>query len=101
MLHKTIRLLVVSALLTSGALAAKDRSVERVTRAEQETVEAAGQQGETLNEAVSRIEQQMGGEVLSAEQVHHRGSLMYRIKLLLPQGRIKIVNVYPSQGSAR
>lgn len=50
--------------------------------------------GISLDEAVSRVQRATGGRVLSAES---RGG--YRIKVLLPGGRVRIYQVDPDSGA--
>jgi hypothetical protein len=48
---------------------------------------------ETLKEAIDRIEKETGGKVLSADTIRTRGSVVYRIKVLMPDGRIRIFQI--------
>ncbi len=54
---------------------------------------AARQQAETLDEAVARIRRETGGRILRAETVTRNGQRVHRIKVLLPNGRVKIFTV--------
>lgn len=47
-------------------------------------------QGESLDAAVARIRRQTGGRILSAETVNRHGRRIHRIKVLLPNGHVKI-----------
>lgn len=49
--------------------------------------------GKDLGQAVRSVEQQTGGQVLSAEKRVVDGQERYRIKVLSPDGRIKIIHV--------
>jgi len=51
---------------------------------------AARQAAETLDEAVARIRRETGGRILRAETVTRDGERVHRIKVLLPDGRVKI-----------
>ncbi len=53
----------------------------------------ARQQGESLDAAVARIRKQTGGRILSAETVTRHGKRVHRIKVLLPNGHVKIFRV--------
>lgn len=44
-----------------------------------------------LGRAVADIEQRTGGRVLSAERAERDGRPMYRIKLLTPDGHVKVI----------
>ncbi len=45
----------------------------------------------SLDEAVERAERQSGGRVLSAQTVYEGGRPVYRIKLLTPSGRVRVM----------
>ncbi len=51
---------------------------------------AARQAAETLDEAVARIRRETGGRILRAETVTRDGERVHRIKVLLPDGRVKV-----------
>ena len=53
------------------------------------------QEGISLDEAVARVRRETGGRVLSAEA---RGG-NYRIKVLLPNGAVRVVNVDARRGN--
>ncbi len=48
---------------------------------------------ETLMEAIDRVERETGGKVLSADTIRTRGSVVYRIKVLMPDGRVRIFQI--------
>jgi uncharacterized membrane protein YkoI len=50
--------------------------------------------GISLDEAVTRVRRETGGRVLSAEARDSR----YRIKVLLPNGAVRVVNVDARSG---
>lgn len=58
--------------------------------------EPARQEGISLDEAVSRVRRETGGRVLSAEA---RGG-HYRIKVLLPNGAVHVVNIDARSGKS-
>lgn len=58
-------------------------------------VPAAQQDGVSLDQAVKRIKDRGDVRVLSAERVRTDGKLMYRIKVLTSDGRVKNVWVDP------
>jgi len=51
------------------------------------------QQGISLDEAVRRVQRETGGRILAADVVPGEGGVTYRIKVLLPSGRVKVVYV--------
>lgn len=54
--------------------------------------------GISLDEAVSRVRRQTGGRVLSAEAHDNRGTLTYRIKVLMPNGAVRVYHVDAQSG---
>lgn len=53
-----------------------------------------------LPETVSRIERETGARVLSAQRSQRGGREMNRIKVLTPQGRVRVMWDDPHRGSA-
>ncbi|MFC0084306.1 hypothetical protein ACFFJT_05485 [Dyella flava] len=55
--------------------------------------QSSPQNGLSLDQAVVRVQQQVGGKVLSAEprQIGHR--VEYRIKVLTPEGHVRVLAV--------
>ena len=49
--------------------------------------------GNGLDQAVRSVEQRTGGQVLSAERRRVDGKPKYRIKVLSPSGRVRIIYV--------
>ena len=47
----------------------------------------------SLEQAVIQVQQQTGGRVLTAETVNQNGRQVHRIKVLLPNGIVRIFNV--------
>ncbi|WEN15015.1 hypothetical protein PY254_17585 [Rhodanobacter sp. AS-Z3] len=54
--------------------------------------------GTTLDQAVQKVQQDTGGKVLSAEQRAVGRRQEYRIKVLTPQGHVKVVVVSSESG---
>ncbi len=44
----------------------------------------------TLQEAVAQVERETGGKILSAETIRVGRNMIYRIKVLTPDGRIRV-----------
>ena len=63
--------------------------------------EAARRDGVSLDEAVARVRRDTGGRVLSAEARENRGRTTYRIKVLLRDGSVRVVNVDAQSGEIR
>lgn len=66
-----------------------DRRDDRSSRREE-----ARRDGVSLDEAVTRVRRETGGRVLSAEPRDGR----YRIKVLMPNGAVRVVNVDARSG---
>jgi len=69
--------------------ARRDDRVDRSPRREE-----VRREGISLDEAVTRVRRETGGRVLSAEARNSR----YRIKVLLPNGAVRVVNVDARSG---
>ena len=50
-------------------------------------------QSQDLNQAVRSVEQSTGGQVVAAEKRRVNGKQKYRIKVLTPSGRVRIIHV--------
>ena len=50
----------------------------------------------TLNDATQSIKQQTGGRILSTKTVKNNGQIIYKIKVLLPSGKVQTFKV-PAQ----
>jgi hypothetical protein len=48
---------------------------------------------ETLDQAVIQVQQKTDGKVLSAEQRHVGRRLEYRVKVLTPEGHVRVVTI--------
>ena len=48
---------------------------------------------QSLDQAVNSIKQQTGGRILSTKTTHKNGRRVYKIKVLLPSGKIQTFNV--------
>lgn len=52
-----------------------------------------------LDEAVKKVQTELGGKVLDVQQVTVKNSPAYRIKLLQPSGRVKVLLLDAKSGS--
>jgi uncharacterized membrane protein YkoI len=73
-----------------------DRRDDRSDR--QSRRDAARNDGLSLDEAVARVRRETGGRVLSAEARNRRGDNSYRIKVLMPNGAVRVYNVDARSG---
>ncbi|MBL8244861.1 MAG: hypothetical protein JNL89_11755, partial [Rhodanobacteraceae bacterium] len=47
----------------------------------------------TLKEAIDQVERETRGKVLAADTIRTRGTVVYRIKVLMPDGRVRIFQI--------
>lgn len=47
----------------------------------------------SIEKAIKKAKSKYGGKVLSAKEIRSKGPLVYKVKLLLPSGRVKTVFV--------
>lgn len=90
---KLITCLLAGLLVWTAAAPAEARRDQRAPRNE-----AAQRDGISLDEAVARVRRETGGRVLSAETRANRGRTGYRIKVLLRDGSVRVVNVDAQSG---
>ena len=85
-----------AALLLSAAMVPAE--ARRDARSERH--ESRRQSGLSLDEAVARVRRDTGGRVLSAQAREDRGRTIYRIKVLLPNGAVRIISVDAASGES-
>lgn len=51
------------------------------------------QRAVNLQDAVQRVQRETGGKILSAQTVKVGKTKLYRVKVLLPDGRVRVVQV--------
>jgi uncharacterized membrane protein YkoI len=90
---KIMTCLLAGLLVWAAVLPVEARRDERSSRSE-----AARRDGVSLDEAVARVRRDTGGRVLSAEARENRGRTTYRIKVLLRDGSVRVVNVDAQSG---
>jgi len=93
---KIMTCLLAGLLVWAVVLPVEARRDERSSRRE-----ATRQDGLSLDEAVARVRRDTGGRVLSAEARENRGRTTYRIKVLLRDGSVRVVNVDAQSGEIR
>ena len=92
---KFITCLLAGLLVWASVAPVEARHDERSSRRE------ATRDGVSLDEAVARVRRDSGGRVLSAEARENRGRTTYRIKVLLRDGSVRVVNVDAQSGETR
>ena len=88
--------LLAGLLVWTAVLPVEARRDERSTRRE-----AARADGLSLDAAVERVRRDTGGRVLAAEAREQRGRTTFRIKVLLPNGSVRVVDVDAQSGESR
>jgi len=68
--------------------------------ARSERHESRRQSGLSLDEAVARVRRDTGGRVLSAQAREDRGRTAYRIKVLLPNGSVRVISIDAASGES-
>ena len=51
------------------------------------------QTSQNINKAAQKIKQQTGGRILSSKSANKNGRMVYKIKVLLPSGKVQIFTV--------
>lgn len=89
-MHRSIRLfsvlaglLLLSPLLQAGPVAPRPVADEL-------PLQLVARQGVSLEQAVRQVKRQTGGRILTAETVVENGRRVHRIKVLLPNGHVKV-----------
>lgn len=49
--------------------------------------------GISLDQAIQRIRRETGGRILAADTIRQDGTVAYRIKVLMPDGRVRVFHV--------
>lgn len=92
------RMKLMVSLLAALLLAATLAPAEARREARSERHETRRQDGLSLDEAVARVRRDTGGRVLSAQAREDRGHTTYRIKVLLPNGAVRVISVDAASG---
>lgn len=53
----------------------------------------AAKQGISLEQAVAQVQRDTGGRILTAETIKRNGRAVHRIKVLLPNGNVRVIHV--------
>ena len=83
------------AVLTAWALCAPGAAAAWANHDAQGTAQGNGHADNGMPASVRRIERETGGEVLKAQPIQRDGREVYRVKVLTPQGRIRVVEDAP------
>lgn len=99
LLHPLGYLLLVVALLTGLPAAALANPPHTPAVQPGQLVQASDRI--SLNQATRMVREETGGRVLSAEEVQRGNRSVYRIRVLLGEGRVRVVEVDPQSGRMR
>lgn len=55
--------------------------------------EPADAQARSLDQAVRMVQQQTDGRILSADEIRRGNRIVYRIKVLTPEGRVRVITI--------
>jgi uncharacterized membrane protein YkoI len=53
------------------------------------------------DDAASMVQKASGGRVLAVERAEHKGAAVWRVKVLTPQGEVKVMLIDVASGRAR
>jgi uncharacterized membrane protein YkoI len=53
------------------------------------------------DDAASIVQKASGGRVLAVERAEHKGTAVWRVKVLTPQGEVKVMLIDAASGRAR
>lgn len=84
-----IRTLILLMLLTTGITAVSASPYS----AQYEPVRLAAREGVTLDQAVASVKHQTKGRILTAETIQQDGKPVHRIKVLLPNGSVRVMHI--------
>lgn len=84
-----IHALLLLLLLTSGSTTVSASAFG----ARYEPLRLAAREGVTLDQAVARVKHQTKGRILTAETIQRDGKPVHRIKVLLPNGSVRVMYI--------
>jgi len=86
-----IRTLITGVLLAGSAIA--QSAPLPASHSAPDRLMLAGQQQISLDQAIAQVRRQTGGRILSANTVNQGGRKTHRIKVLMPNGVVRVINV--------
>jgi len=95
-LNVPIRILV-TALLMAGSVTAQSASLH-ASQSEAEQIILAAQQQISLDQAIAQVRKQTGGRILSANTSSKGGRKTHNIKVLMPNGVVRVIRVNAGSG---
>jgi uncharacterized membrane protein YkoI len=91
----TIKLILSVILLFALFVSVMDTSVAAPSGSSWsgQTVRLAAKQGMSLEQAVAKVQRETGGRILTAETINQNDRSVHRIKVLLPNGNVRVIHV--------
>jgi len=84
-----LRFLILLVLLTPSMATVSASSFAT----QNESIRLVAREGVSLDEAVARVKKQTKGRILTAETIQRNGQPVHRIKVLLPNGSVRVMYV--------
>jgi uncharacterized membrane protein YkoI len=95
---KTVVILLAALMAASAAVAGKPKSADTGRAAAEETP-AAPRAVISKDEAVAMVRERSGGKVVRADRREKGGHLMYQIRVVTPDGRVREYRVDATTGA--
>ena len=83
--------LAIAGLGGVSAWAGNAAAIEKISTDKASTDKVRDSGDNTLPASVRRIERETGGKVLKAQPIQRDGREIYRVKIVTPQGRVRVV----------
>lgn len=84
---------VLALLITTGSGMSLCPQAEARAGFSDQALVLAARSGVSLEQAAARVKRKTGGRILSAETITRKGRRVHRIKVLRPDGNVKVVFV--------
>ena len=94
-----MKYLIIMVLALTAAQAQASSVVTDSSRSNWLLAESGKHASLSLNDATELVQKRTGGRVLAAQEVREQERAMYRIKIITPQGEVRIVFVDAQTGS--
>ena len=85
--------LPIAFFFAAGLLGSISSASQASPSVESSKIQLAQTQDKSLNSTVQSIKQRTGGRILSTKTINNKGQAFYKIKVLLPSGRVQTFTV--------
>lgn len=96
----TVALILLAALAAGGLAAAQAAPSKPHTAATQPSSHAAQHAPMSLERAVEQVQQQTKGRILAADTIPSGRNKLYRIKVLTPDGHVRVMQLHSNDVNA-